>query len=510
MTPDKCLSPAGLLVAITLFAAAQTGAAAAEMRVSDAEQFQRAVKVAQAGDTITMANGTWTDVVLVFDARGEQDDPVTVAAETPGQVIITGSSRMGVRGQWLVVSGLVFRDGCPPPGQTPEWLAERGITQYPAVMSVSGSNLRITECAFIDYNPPVEPELQWRHLYYWVAMGGRDVRLDHCYFRGQTHQAPTVNVGVSERPVRAHIDTNHFAGRPPLGRNGAETIRIGYSGTAHHNAHCIVERNLFEDCDGESEIISNKSCENTYRYNTFRRNSGHLTLRHGDRCTVEGNYILGEGKARSAGIRVIGEEHRVINNYISNTAGFGISLYAGWVVGKIGYVQVRRLLSAFNTILNTAGPCLELGGHGWDAEEHGAVMPEDCSFAYNAMSRPGETVIESRGDCTDLRWHNNMVHGSDPGIQDEGVQLVDDLRMIADPSGIFRPALDSSLRNAALPIPADFLGTAMLWNLADVVLDIQGKQRGERSDIGCFQVSDEPLTHVPLTAANVGPTWMRP
>jgi len=109
-----------------------------------------------------------------------------------------------------------------------------------------------------------------------------------------------------------------------------------------------------------------------------------------------------------------------------------------------------------------------------------------------------------------LRWHNNMVHGSDPGIQDEGVQLVDDLRMIADPSGIFRPALDSSLRNAALPIPADFLGTAMLWNLADVVLDIQGKQRGERSDIGCFQVSDEPLTHVPLTAANVGPTWMRP
>jgi hypothetical protein len=36
------------------------------------------------------------------------------------------------------------------------------------------------------------------------------------------------------------------------------------------------------------------------------------------------------------------------------------------------------------------------------------------------------------------------------------------------------------------------------------VLDIHGKQRGERLDIGCFQASDEPLTHVPLTGADVG------
>ncbi len=50
-----------------------------------------------------------------------------------------------------------------------------------------------------------------------------------------------------------------------------------------------MENNWFEGCDGETEIISNKSGGNTYRGNVFFRSAGALTLRHGN-----GNRVIGQ------------------------------------------------------------------------------------------------------------------------------------------------------------------------------------------------------------------------
>src|SRR5438876_7357684 len=93
----------------------------------------------------------------------------------------------------------------------------------------------------------------------------------------------------------------HFGPRPPLGRNGGETMRVGYSWQSMSNSCTAVAHNLFDRCDGELEIISNKSCENTYRYNTFLDCAGMFTLRHGNRCLVEGNLFLGHHKRGSGG-----------------------------------------------------------------------------------------------------------------------------------------------------------------------------------------------------------------
>ena len=495
----------GALLIATLVCVAATAAVAETRTVRDADEFHQAVEQAAPGDTILLADGEWSDVLLTFDAEGVEDSPITVAAQTPGQVVITGESVMAVRGSWLIVSGLMFRGCCPPPGDTPDYLAARGVLKRQTLLSAGSENLRVTQCALIDNNPPDAQD-----LYAWVGLGGRDVRFDHCYVRGQTHQQATVVVGVSETPVHARIDNNYFAGRIPLGHSNAETIRIGYSGVAHFNARCVVERNLFEDCDGESEIITNKSCENTYRYNTFRRNAGHLTLRHGDRCRVEGNYFLGDGKEGSAGVRVIGEDHLVVNNYIADTSGFGVTLYAGWTGSpETGYWQVRRLLMAYNTIVNTGGPCLELGGHYWEPEEYGALMPEDCTFAWNAMSRSGGPVIEARGECRGLRWHDNMVQGESAGVEDPGVRMVDDLKLALDPAGVLRPTPESPLAGAATPFPDALRRAEMLWNPDHLTLDIEGDRRGDRRDVGCFTVTDRPLKQPPLTAADVGPEWMR-
>ena len=60
-----------------------------------------------------------------------------------------------------------------------------------------------------------------------------------------------------------------------------------------------------------AEIISNKSCKNTYSDNGFYECKGTLTLRHGNDCLVTGNYFIGNNISQTGGVRIIGENHVV-------------------------------------------------------------------------------------------------------------------------------------------------------------------------------------------------------
>ena len=92
-----------------------------------------------------------------------------------------------------------------------------------------------------------------------------------------------------------------------LGVNGGETIRIGTSANSMESSRTIVENNTFKNCDGEIEIISNKSANNIFRNNLFLESKGSLTLRHGNNTLVEGNVFLGNNVSKTGGIRVINE-----------------------------------------------------------------------------------------------------------------------------------------------------------------------------------------------------------
>ena len=104
-------------------------------------------------------------------------------------------------------------------------------------------NCRITNCAFIDYNPPAAPTENTSYLSLW----GTNNRVDHCYFRGKNSGGPMLVVWVEETVNHHRIDHNYFAGRPPLGRNGGETMRIGTSEVSLNNSRTIVEQNYFQN-----------------------------------------------------------------------------------------------------------------------------------------------------------------------------------------------------------------------------------------------------------------------
>src|SRR5256885_633170 len=81
-------------------------APAAEYRVSSADDIARLTNTLRPGDVLVMADGTWTDQAVVFRGRGTPDQPITLRAQTPGRVVLTGASSLKIDGEHLVVSGL--------------------------------------------------------------------------------------------------------------------------------------------------------------------------------------------------------------------------------------------------------------------------------------------------------------------------------------------------------------------------------------------------------------------
>jgi poly(beta-D-mannuronate) lyase len=438
---------------------------ATEHAVASAAEIARIAAAATPGDVVVMADGAWTDQKIAFSAKGTPDRPITLRAQTPGKVILSNNSSLIIDGEHLIVSGLLFKEG-------------KGATDG---IRINGLHCRVTDSAVVD------------GVYkFFVHLAGSENRVDHCYLAGKTSESPTLQVEAEGKPNHHQIDHNHFGPRPPLGKNGGETMRVGYSQQSMNDSATLVEENLFDRCDGEIEIISSKSCGNVYRFNTFLDCAGMLTLRHGNRCVVEGNFFIAHHKKGSGGIRVIGEDHFLINNYIEGVDKGGFWITAGIPDSPLnGYYCARRATIAFNTVVDSKGPCLELdAGLGTSKR---SLRPESITIANN-LFLPGEGGMLLKGtEGEGFKWLGNLTPAA---TEHAGIKSIDP-KLEKGKDGLWRPTADSPARAAA---EGEF---------PDVKADIDGEPRpAARSDIGCDQTSDAPVTHRPLTAADVGPSWL--
>ena len=471
-------------------------------QVGNLDELVAAIEVAEPGDEIVIADAEWLDVEIDIRCSGTADAPITVRPQTPGGLTLTGASWVRLSGSHLVLSGIRMVGGARA-------VAEDGVErlQRAAPIDIQGDYCRVTECAIIDFNP-----VGREHRYMWVVVRGVGNRVDHCYFENQDHSGVTLTVNVVRgQPNEALIDHNHFAGKPPLGANGGETIRIGTSYASVYNSHTTVEHNLFENCDGEIEIISNKSCENTYRHNTFRESAGELTLRHGDRCVVEGNFFLCNNYPGARGVRIIGRDHRVVNNYIYEPALYGIVFQEGIVGTSLaGYTQVERALVAYNTIVASEGSPIWMGRSSQFNEDR-PLLPISTTIANNILLAPGRAVFARVHGPVGVHWAGNVAWGGELGIEEhEGIAWTDPL-LVESEGGVLGPDADSPAIGAAAGAYEYESPGELNWLLANITHDIHGRPRdAENPDVGCVEtVSDEPIVHRPLTAADVGPRWMR-
>ena len=455
---------------------------AEQHRVSSDTDLKKLCKKVVAGDSIVLENGTWQDVELEFGGlSGTSDSPVSIVAETPGKVVLSGKTEVRVSGQHVVVAGLVFRD-C---------LNVDNVFEMRSDDEELASHCRITDCVF---EQPADIASNKETT--WLAIYGMNHRVDHCYFGGKKTRGATIVVWVSEQPEKHRIDHNFFGPRPKLGQNGCETIRIGSSKDSEFVCQTVVEDNYFFQCDGEAEMISNKSCENIYRRNVMRECSGALTLRHGHRCLVEGNVFLGNEQPGTGGVRIIGQGHRVINNYFEGLRGdeerASICLMNGIPDGPLnGFAPVEDAIVAHNTLIDCK-VTVEIGvGAG---KRKRTVAPANCLFANNVFSSGKWQPFRIHADPVGFVWAGNKLQSG----RDYENQLVE----------IDRVALGLQRSKDALMRPADSkqLQTESLTKM-EVKTDIDGQPRGEVALAGC----DEPETSLRTfpSPANSGPDWWR-
>jgi poly(beta-D-mannuronate) lyase len=441
-----------------------------------------------AGDTIVMRNGTWTNQSILLKGTGTVSHPVVLEAEIPGKVILNGSSKIGFSGQYIVVSGLYFLNGN---------LSGSAVIEFRTSTSAVAENCRLTNTAIINYNPAdnmVDSK--------WVSVYGKNNTVDHCTFENKTNMGTLLVVWLQSGVTVNHsIADNYFGYRNSIldsngsALNGQEIIRIGTSDVSMTTAAVTVSGNIFEKCDGEMEIISNKSCGNLYTNNLFIDCRGTLTLRHGNNCTVAGNYFFGNGVSSTGGVRIIGENHKVYNNYFENLAGTEFRSALSMVPGVENsllnqYFQVKNALVAFNTMVNCKQSFYICG------YSAGSVMPPIGSVVahnhvYNQSSgKNNVTVIPNTQIPMDVTWKNNFMNqGTYSGFSYLPAEVITgkDAKMVraGTTTDIFEPASTSALLDYSTN------------EYSEVSQDVRGRTRGTSKLPGASQIDGVQTIEMP-------------
>ena len=400
-----------------------------EYRVESQEQYRALLTQLVPGDSIVLKDGIWNDFEIIFEGHGEPGLPITLRAETPGQVYITGQSNLALAGEYLLVQGLVFRDGYTP---------SQSVISFRKSKTAIANNSRVTQTVIHNFTNPERFEAD-----YWVAIYGKNNRFDHNHLEGKRNRGVTLAVRLDSDASRENyhrIDHNYFGPRPTLGSNGGETLRVGTSHFSRSNSFTTVENNYFDRCDGEVEIISSKSGSNVFRGNVFYESKGTLTLRHGHDNVVEQNVFYGNGVEHTGGIRVINRRQTVRDNYIEGVKGYR---FGGALVVMNGvpnspinrYDGVEDSTIESNSLINSDHIQLAAGS---DAER--SAVPVRTSFNRNLVVKADNPsdVFTVYDDISGISFNDNVISGSKPPVA-TGFESRSEVNLIRADNGIQYP-----------------------------------------------------------------------
>jgi poly(beta-D-mannuronate) lyase len=439
--------------------------------VTSLPQLQSAINSATAGTTITLANGTYAvpsgSPITVSGRNGSSSAPIVIQAETRGGVTLTGAQSFVMsNSSYITVSGFVFK--------------QTSTLDLPS----SCTRIRITRNDF----------QLGSAAGHWLVVRGDDVKVDRNVF----HDKSTIGCylvidGPSSTVMakRTYILRNYFRDHSYSGSNGGEPIRLGVSSRALDLADATVEYNLFERANGDPEGISVKSSGNTIRYNTLRSSTGGIVLRHGNENRVESNYLL----SGANGIRIYGNDHLIINNYVGDVGSAGIVLGSGTERdhtpgepegSRRGNDAPDRVTIVLNTLRNNSQAIA--------GESQRTIPPLGCKISDNLL-------VGASGTLTDMpyqqgiTWSGNILWGSasNGNIPTSGFKRADP-KLTAGTDGIYRLGSGSAAINAAT-----------VNHATETPDDLDGQPRTAPYDVGADEYSTAQPARRPLTATDVGP-----
>ena len=463
------------------------------------QELYEAIKSAKPGDEIVLSNGVWKDVEIKFIALGTKGNPIILRAETEGEVFIEGVSNLAFGGEYLVVSGLHFRNGYSP---------SKNVIAFRIDEDSVANNCRVTNCVIIDFN-----KLQRDDDDLWVQFYGRHNQLDHCYIAGKTNGGPTVRVDLKgNQSIRNYhkIVNNHFGPRPRKGGARGETIQLGSSFTSMSPSNTTIANNLFEACNGEVEIISSKTNFNEIKNNVFYKSEGSVVTRHGNYAMIDGNYFIGDGENKNyGGIRIVNTGHWIVNNYFYNIIGENfrspLAIMNGIPKSPLNrYNQVTDVVVAYNTYVNCKSP--------WQFGVGTNIAQKDVlPLSEIRSARPIRTTVA-----------NNIIYNDKgdefPVVEHDKADGVTFKSNIIDNKGVAFNDFDGGIQSASLELKkiseniiiptgvSDTINPYIGFDFNTITKDLFGNSRVNSNSIGAVTSADVDNPTI-LDKSKYGATW---
>jgi Chondroitinase B/MBG domain len=450
---------------------------------------QTAINNAQPGDTIILSNGIYTtSSTLLVTCVGTSNAPILIKAQTIGGVTMGGNYSFDFQSPaaWVTVQGFVFTNAGS------QLQIEYGT-----------SHCRLTrnliQCTITNGDPT--------GLWY-VRLAGDDAQFDYNEVRNKNSLGQMVkiegnvtNTSTVNNPIaqRVWIHHNYFHDNVyQNGLNGGETVRWGLGTYSASSGYGLMEYNLFDHCDGDSaEMLSNKSCNNTYRFNTVLNNfHNSFKIRESTNCWIYGNYF-----SNTLGLVVWSYYHKIYDNYFINCGNGGGAIQIGpgdtnvLDYGNATHVEPKYNVIAFNTLINNSYQIYQNGSDIYGAQSN-TIANNIIVGSANAF----DLSQASSGFFTNGVWTNNIIWNTTVANTHAGIMplgtytITNPLVTLADAYGILHLQPSS---------PA--IGSAAA-GFTNVLVDMDGQPRPlTGADIGADQVSSAPITAHFLTTNDVGP-----
>ncbi len=487
---DSLLLKTGLSLRLSIFLlCVSTGLWANKIIVSTAEQLKNAAISAQPGDTVEVLNGVYdTGGSITMFNSGMPGAPIVIRARARQGAELTGETYFNLRQcAYVVIEGFLFTS-----------------TDVTAMKLEACNHIRVTRNVF---------RLGETSSLKWVIVQGiwndpnavsHHNRIDYNLFEEKHQPGNFITIDGSGDPVYQSsqydvIAYNHFRNIGPRHPNEMEAVRVGWSELSMSSGFTVVEYNLFEDCDGDPEIISVKTSDDTVRYNTFRRCQGTLSLRHGNRSVVEGNFLIGEHKSGTGGVRIYGDDHKIYNNYFTELTGTNwdapITLTNGDYDGGGAlsrHWRINRAIIVHNTLVNNAHH-IEIG---FTNNGNYSKPPRDVVMANNLVWGKTNELVRIITSPENMTWSSNLMFPDSAAVlgitPQPGEIIVDDPRL---------QHLDSLWQITAASPAIDTAASSYPF----VFDDFTGQLRDALPDIGADEYATGGWHRKPLRARDVGP-----
>ncbi|NRD23726.1 DUF4957 domain-containing protein [Winogradskyella litoriviva] len=467
--------------------------------VKDINALNNAIQQASPGTNIILANGIWKNFQIKFYGLGTENSPITLKAETPGKVFIEGQSFIQLGGEYLTVEGLHFRNGYSP---------NNSIIKYMINNDSIANYSRVTNTVIEGFTKPNRYTNDR-----WVEFYGKHNQLDHCYIAGKSNDGETVRVFFTGNE---HINTHHqivynyFGPRPRKGGPRAETIRVGDSKTRLTPGYVNVSHNYFDACNGEVEVISDKTNYNSFTNNIFDKCEGSLVLRHSNYATVDSNiFIGGDDSDFYGGIRVVNTGHWITNNYFYKIRGehfrSPLAIMNGIPMTPLNrYKQVADVVVAYNTWIDCASP-FQIGvGQNLASidvlpkSEIRSAAPIRTAIANNVIynTKPDKTPLINHDDMSGILFKNNILDNNRSDFNEFDVFQNEKLKMKQINDWLYAP----ETKNKALD--SVFNG----YDFARIKNDLFGASRSDNNKVGAINQL-ATAEKFKIDKSQYGPDW---